>query len=173
MYYMIKYFTITLLVLFLLLLFFNRSPNRITYINKDIIVSPCDGTVTYTNDREISVFLSPLNVHVQYAPIDSKIIHSQIVNKGIHLMATKPESSHNEGVRVTFESKLGNIIVTQRVGFFVRRIINNVNIGDIVSRSHKYGFITFGSRVDIILPPNYSSKLKVGDKLIGGFTPII
>jgi phosphatidylserine decarboxylase len=88
-------------------------------------------------------------------------------------MATKPESSHNEGIRVTFGSKLGNIVVTQRVGFFVRRIINNINIGNNVGRSYKYGFITFGSRVDIILPPNYSSILKVGDKLIGGFTPII
>jgi len=170
---MIKNITIILIIIVLLLALFNRSPDRETNINKDIIVSPCDGTVTYSKGREISVFLSPLNVHVQYAPIDSKIIDSQIVNKGVHLMATKPESSHNEGIRVTFESKLGNIIVTQRVGFFVRRIINNINIGDMVNRSYKYGFISFGSRVDIILPPNYSSKLKVGDKLTGGFTPII
>jgi phosphatidylserine decarboxylase len=161
------------IILYLILILFNRSPDRITYINKNIIVSPCDGTVTYSNGRYISVFLSPLNVHVQYAPIDSTIIDIQIVNNGVHLMATKPESSHNEGIRVTFGSKLGNIVVTQRVGFFVRRIINNINIGNNVGRSYKYGFITFGSRVDIILPPNYSSILKVGDKLIGGFTPII
>ena len=148
------------IILYLILILFNRSPDRITYINKNIIVSPCDGTVTYSNGRYISVFLST-------------IIDIQIVNNGVHLMATKPESSHNEGIRVTFGSKLGNIVVTQRVGFFVRRIINNINIGNNVGRSYKYGFITFGSRVDIILPPNYSSILKVGDKLIGGFTPII
>jgi len=135
-------------------------------------VSPSDGTVTYSRGRDISIFLSVLDVHAQYAPIKSEIIDIEIVNSGTHILATKPESSHNEGIRVTFRSDLGDIVVTQRVGFFVRRIINNIKIGDIVNRSENYGFITFGSRVDIILPRNYKSELNVGDKVKGGVSPI-
>lgn len=161
------------IILILFLLFFNRSPNRISKTKDNIIVSPCDGTVTYSNDRTISIFLSVFDVHVQYVPIKSEIIDIKTVNKGTHVLATNPKSSHNEGIRVVFRSNIGDVVVTQRVGFFVRRIINNIKIGDKLNKSDKYGFITFGSRVDIILPKNYNSILKVGDKVIGGETPLI
>lgn len=157
----------------LFLLFFNRSPNRISNSKDNIIVSPCDGIVTYSNGRTISIFLSVFDVHVQYVPIKSEIIDIQTVNKGTHVLATNPKSSHNEGIRVVFRSRIGDVVVTQRVGFFVRRILNNIKIGDKLNKSDKYGFITFGSRVDIILPINYNSILKVGDKVIGGETPLI
>lgn len=166
----IIYFSIFIIIF---LIYFNRSPNRTSNLKDNIIVSPCDGVVTHSNGRNISVFLSIFDVHYQYVPIKSKIIDIKTVNVGKHILATNPKSSHNEGIRVVFRCQYGDLVVTQRVGFFVRRIINSININDIVNRSNKYGFITFGSRVDIVLPENLHSCLKVGDKVTGGVTPII
>jgi phosphatidylserine decarboxylase len=159
-----------IIFIIIFLLYFHRTPERNLSYNENIIVSPCDGTVTYSNGRHISVFLSVFDVHVQYVPIKSKIIHIETVKKGTHHLAILPESSHNEGVKVIFRSKIGDITVTQRVGFFVRRIRNSIKLNQIVERSEPYGFITFGSRVDIILPENYNSIVKIGDKLKGGET---
>ena len=162
-----------ILILSILLIFFNRSPSRNSLLHNNVIVSPCDGTVTYANKNKISVFLSPLDVHVQYMPIDAYISDIKIVNKNNFKLANTPASAHNEGVRVVFSSKLGDIIVTQRVGFFVRRIINNIKINDYRKRTSKYGFITFGSRCDIEFPYNINTCLKKGDYLTGGETKII
>tara|TARA_B110001469_G_C9614289_1_gene305717 strand:- start:299 stop:811 length:513 start_codon:yes stop_codon:yes gene_type:complete len=169
---MLNKFVLFISIIILFLLYFNRSPNRKNRLQDNIIVSPCDGKVTYSNGRNISIFLSVFDVHVQYVPIKSKVIDIKTVNVGNHILATNPKSSHNEGVRVVFRCQYGDIVVTQRVGFFVRRIINSIKKNDILNRSDKYGFITFGSRVDIILPENKISCLKVGDKLIGGITRI-
>jgi len=162
-----------LLILIIFIIFFNRSPNRKSLLDSNIIVSPCDGIVKYVNKNKISVFLSPLDVHVQYMPIDAYISDIKIVNKNNFKLANTPASAHNEGIRVVFSSNLGDIIVTQRVGFFVRRIINNIKIKDYRKRSSKYGFITFGSRCDIELPNNLHTCLKKGDYLTGGETKII
>ena len=162
-------FIIFLIILFLL--FFIRRPIRIN-VNNNILVSPCDGTVMNIDNNNISVFLSPLDVHWQYAPIDSVVKDIEIIH-GKHKMAFKPESDHNEGVKVTFGSELGDIIVTQRVGFLVRRINNNIDMGDEVKQSDPYGIIVFGSRVDIILPDNLKCILKRGQILEGGITPLI
>ena len=162
-------FIIFLIILFLL--FFIRRPIRIN-VNNNILVSPCDGTVMNIDDNNISIFLSPLDVHWQYAPIDSVVKGIEIIH-GKHKMAFKPESDHNEGVKVTFGSELGDIIVTQRVGFLVRRINNNIEIGNEVKQSDPYGIIVFGSRVDIIIPAELKCILKKGDKVKGGITPLI
>tara|TARA_Y100001958_G_C21220507_1_gene545846 strand:+ start:166 stop:696 length:531 start_codon:yes stop_codon:yes gene_type:complete len=166
-------FSILLINLTIFYFYFNRTPDRSkSEYTSDIILSPCDGTVTYSSGRNISVFLSPLDVHAQYCPIDSYIKNIEVIH-GTKYMATKPESIHNEGVKVTFTSQYGDIEVTQRVGFFVRRIINNIKIGDIVKRGYNYGYITFGSRVDILLPENMKSSLIVNQKVYGGITKIV
>ena len=162
-------FIIFLSVLFLL--FFIRQPIRIN-INNNILVSPCDGNVMNVDNNNISIFLSPLDVHWQYVPIDSVVKDIEIIS-GKHKMAFKPQSEHNEGIKVTFGSELGDIIVTQRVGFLVRRINNNIEIGDEVKQSAPYGIIVFGSRVDIIIPENLKCILKKGQKVKGGITPLI
>lgn len=162
-----------ILIIFLFMKYFNRAPINNSNLTSNYIVSPCYGTVSYANKNKISVFLSPLDVHVQYVPIDSIISDIKIVNKNNFELAYLPSSNHNEGVRVVFSSIYGDIVVIQRVGFFVRRIINEINIGDSVKRSNIYGIITFGSRVDIELPYFLETNLKKGDKLIGGITPII
>lgn len=168
-----KTIQIIIILIIISLLFFNRRPINESYLSENIIISPTYGTVTYSEKNKISVFLSPLDVHCQYVPINSYIKDIHIVNRNTFNFANKPESIHNEGVKVVFNSVYGDIIVIQRVGFFVRRIINNINKGENVQRSKIYGFITLGSRVDIELPENLNSKLTVNDKLIGGITPII
>ena len=148
-----------------------RKPIRINNI-KNIIVSPCDGLVTKVDNNNISVFLSVFDVHWQYAPVDSTVKSIETISGG-YKMATKPESSHNEGVKVVFSSKYGDISVTQRVGFFVRRIQNNINVDDKIKQSEPYGVIRFGSRVDIILPEKVKCILKKDQRVIGGVTPLI
>ena len=167
----VKIILVLIICIIFFLLYFTRKPLR---INKDnnILVSPCDGTVMYVNGKNISIFLSVFDVHWQYAPINSVIKDIEIIH-GKHNMAFKPSSDHNAGVKVTFTSELGDIIVTQRVGFFVRRIKNNINLGDNIKQSNPYGIIMFGSRVDIVLPDNINSILKKGDKVVGGETPLI
>ena len=160
-----------ILSIIIFLLYFSRKPIR---INKDnnILVSPCDGTVMYVEDNNISIFLSPFDVHWQYVPINSVIKNIENIH-GKHNMAYKPSSEHNEGVKVIFDSELGDIHVTQRVGFLARRIHNNIKLGDKVKETDPYGIIMFGSRVDIALPNNLKCILKEGDRVVGGITPLI
>ena len=159
------------LFIYLFIIFFFRKPERVNK-NKNIIVSPCDGTVTYVTNNKMSVFLSVFDVHWQYIPIDSYVKNIEII-KGTFNLAFGPESGHNAGIKVTFSSKLGDIQVTQRVGFFVRRIDNDIQIKDVVKQSDPYGIIRFGSRVDILLPDTYKCIVNKGDKVIGGITPLI
>ena len=168
---MIKYILVLSFIIIILYKLFIRKPIRINDI-KNIIVSPCDELVTKVDNNNISVFLSVFDVHWQYAPVDSTVKSIETISGG-YKMATEPESSHNEGVKVVFSSEYGDISVTQRVGFFVRRIQNNINIGENVKQSEPYGVIKFGSRVDIILPNNVKNIIKKGKRLVGGVTPLI
>ena len=167
-----KVISIVIVLIVYFYFYFHRVPDR-SLSNEPgfVILSPCDGTVMNAEGRNISIFLSPFDVHSQYVPINSTIKDIQIIH-GKQYMANTPESIHNEGVKVVFSSHLGDIEVTQRVGFFVRRIKNKINIGDIVKRGDNYGIIFLGSRVDILLPNNHSTKLKIKDKVFAGITVI-
>ena len=154
----------------LFLKYFFRKPKR--EIISDKIVSPCDGIVTKVDGSDISIFLSLLDVHWQYTPINSKIKSMETIH-GPNNMAILPKSSHNAGVKVVFDSEYGDLSVTQRVGFFVRRIQNNIKVGDIVKQSFPYGIICFGSRVDIVLPDTTECILKKGQRVVGGETILI
>jgi phosphatidylserine decarboxylase len=154
----------------LFLKFFFRKPERKNITDK--IVSPCDGVVTKVDGKDISIFLSLLDVHWQYVPINSKIKSIETIH-GANNMAILPKSSHNAGVKVVFDTEYGDLSITQRVGFFVRRIQNNIKIGDIVKQSNPYGIIRFGSRVDIVLPENTECILKKGQRVVGGETILI
>jgi len=168
-----KIVTLIIIILIIFYLYFNRTPNRSisNYLN-NVILSPCDGKVMFAEGRDISIFLSPFDVHAQYAPIDGSIKSIEIIH-GKAYMANKPESIHNEGVKVIFSSAIGDIEVVQRVGFFVRRIQNYIKVNDLVKRGENYGKINLGSRVDILLPFNYTTKLQVGQKVFAGITKII
>tara|TARA_B100000780_G_C21070835_1_gene430886 strand:+ start:239 stop:751 length:513 start_codon:yes stop_codon:yes gene_type:complete len=168
-------YNIIISVIIILVLFynyFNRQPVRITNLPLDIIVSPADGVVKYANNRIISIFLNIFNVHCQYVPINS-YVKDIIIISGTYNLANTPESGHNEGIKVIFESNFGEIEVIQRVGFFVRRIQNTIKKNEYVERNKIYGKINFGSRVDIKLPEGFVTNLIVGQKIYGGITPII
>lgn len=166
------YLIIFVILIILFYKFFHRAPIRITNLPLDVIVSPADGVIKHATNRDISIFLNVFNVHCQYVPINS-YIKDIIIIKGTYNMANRPESIHNEGVKVVFQTQYGDLEVTQRVGFFVRRIVNYIKIKDYVQRNQIYGMIRLGSRVDIKLPPSLKTNLRVGDKIYGGITPII
>ena len=162
---------ILLVLICFFLVFFYRRPIRHN-IHNHVIVSPCDGKVMNVDKNKIAVFLSIHNVHWQYVPIDGIVKKIETIDGGYY-MAMSPKSLHNKGVKITFETKIGDVIVIQKVGFFVRRIINNIKIGDKVKQCDPYGLILFGSRVDIILPKNIKSNLKKNQKVIAGVTSLI
>lgn len=157
-----------LLIYFGIILFFYRKP----YEQSDFqVVSPCYGTVTEVDGQTISVYLDFFDVHWQYAPADARV--KKITNVGKDTwMAFNSRSKSNVGVQVTFETEFGDIDVTQKVGFFVRRIQNLIKVGDEVKKSSPYGIIRFGSGVTIVLPDKLKPAVKVGDKLIGGKTKL-
>jgi phosphatidylserine decarboxylase len=166
--------TITLFVL----LFF-RDPERKIPKGEDIFVSPADGKVILIKDvyekdylkaesKEISVFMSLLNVHVNRSPCDGKVSlvkHSS----GKFLVAHKDAASmENENTVMVLEGKDGKIVVRQVAGFLARRIVCRAEVGDKLRRGERYGMIKFGSRLDIYLPKDVKIKVKAGDKVKAG-----
>ena len=167
----INYFILIFIFVCYFLLYFIRKPIRINK-NNHLIVSPCDGTVMNVDNNIISIFLSVFDVHWQYIPIDGVVKNIEYI-EGTTYMAMKPKSIHNTGVKITFSTELGDIDVIQKVGFFVRRIVNKIKVGDKVKQCDPYGLILFGSRVDIILPKHIKSNLKTNQKVIAGVTSLI
>lgn len=149
---------------FLFILSFFRNPNRPIPINdSNRIYAPADGKVVvieeideteYFNDRrlQISIFMSPLNVHVNRTPVDSTV-KKIIYHEGKYLPAWNPKSStENERCYTVFDTEGGVIMLKQIAGALARRIVNFTQEGASLSQGEEYGFIKFGSRVDLILP---------------------
>ncbi len=156
--------------------FFFRDPHRETPIEADIIVSAADGKVTRIEDREngkfVSVFLSPLDVHINRSPIAGKVTDVKLF-KGKKAPATSNEASQtNERNALTIEGEKMTVVCTQIVGIVARRIVCWSNIGDSLERGEKFGLIKFGSRTDLLMPNNVKIYVKVGDRVKGGETII-
>ena len=174
---------VTIIILILILQFF-RNPKRKTKINDNIIISPVDGKVVaiekvyekeYFKDEriQISIFMSPLNVHVTRYASSGKIKFSKY-HPGKYLVAWHPKSSEkNERTTVVIENNIfGEILYRQIAGAVARRIVNYAKIGDEVVQGTDAGFIKFGSRVDLFLP--LDSKIKVElDQIVKGAEDII
>lgn len=164
-------------------LYFFRNPDRICKereLDKNILVSPADGKVVDVSrinnmqdfTQKISVFLSPLDVHVNWIP-DDGIIENVIYRPGKFIVAFAPKSSDiNERNDIIINCQKGKIQVGQIAGFVARRICCWVKKGDKVKAGEKFGMIRFGSRVDIFLPNNVEINVKVGQKIKGGQTVI-
>jgi phosphatidylserine decarboxylase len=179
--YSIGIVTITILVL---ILQFFRNPKRKAKINDNIIISPVDGKVVaiekvyekeYFKDEriQISIFMSPLNVHVTRYASSGKIKFSKY-HPGKYLVAWHPKSSEkNERTTVVIENNIfGKILYRQIAGAVARRIVNYAKVGDEVVQGTDAGFIKFGSRVDLFLP--LDSKIKVElDQIVKGAEDII
>ena len=167
--------------LFVFLISFFRIPNRELTVEEKYVVSPCDGKVVvieetvdpeYFKDKrlQISIFMSPANVHVNRNPVSGEVLYSQH-HKGKFLVAWDPKSStDNERHSVVIRNNNGEILVKQIAGALAKRIVNYLKVGQQVSQSDEMGFIKFGSRVDLLLPTGTEVTCKLGDTVKGGIT---
>ena len=162
---------------------FFRIPKRILTIQDNAIIAPADGKVVvieevqadeYFTDRrmQVSIFMSPLNVHVNRNPVSGEVAYSQY-HKGKYLVAWHPKSSaENERHSVVYRKDGKEILVKQIAGAVAKRIINYLQPGQQVKQTDEMGFIKFGSRVDLLLPLDAKILVKIGDKPQGGVTVI-
>lgn len=156
--------------------YFFRDPRRTIPTEADIIVSAADGKVTRIEDRDIgkfvSVFLSPVDVHINRAPIAGRVVKVELF-QGKKAPATSNEASQtNERNAMTIEGEKMTVVCTQIVGILARRIVCWSKAGDNLTLGEKYGLIKFGSRTDLLMPKNVEIYVKVGDRVIGGETII-
>jgi phosphatidylserine decarboxylase len=173
-------FAVTLFLLLFIISFF-RIPKRVTPLNDHFIYSPCDGKVVvieevtdveYFKDKriQVSVFMSPANVHVNVNPIAGEVNYSQY-HKGKYLVAWHPKSStENERHSVVLSNSRTTILVKQIAGALAKRIVNYLQPGQKVEQGGELGFIKFGSRVDLLLPVGTKINAKLGDVVKGGVT---
>jgi len=182
--WLVKTLQIGLLIVFILILQFFRNPKRNTQIDDAHVVSPVDGKVVvieevqeseYFKDKrlQVSVFMSPVNVHVTRYPIGGKVLFSKY-HPGKYLVAWHPKSSEkNERTTVVVEnSKFGKVLYRQIAGFLARRIVNYAKKDQNVVQGNDAGFIKFGSRVDLFLPLGTKLDIKLNQKVRGGETVI-
>ena len=170
---------ITIIVLILILQFF-RNPKRKTELNDELIISPVDGKVVaiekvyekeYFKDEriQISIFMSPLNVHVTRYAASGSIKFSKY-HPGKYLVAWHPKSSEkNERTTIVINTKVfGEILYRQIAGAVARRIVNYAKVGNDVVQGKDAGFIKFGSRVDLFLPLDSKIKVELNQVVKGG-----
>jgi phosphatidylserine decarboxylase len=175
---------ITTLVLLLLVLQFFRNPKRTTPKNEKHLISPVDGKVViveevfekeYFKDTrlQVSIFMSPLNVHVTRYAMSGTVNFSKY-HPGKYLVAWHPKSSElNERTTIVLENEsFGEILYRQIAGAVARRIVNYAQEGTQVVQGEDAGFIKFGSRVDLFLPLNTQLNVKVNDVVKGGVQTI-
>ena len=169
--------------LLIFIISFFRIPKRKHTVQENAIVAPADGKVVaieevqadeYFTDRriQVSIFMSPLNVHVNRNPIAGEVVYSQY-HKGKYLVAWHPKSStENERHSVVYKNSGKEILVKQIAGAVAKRIVNYLQPGQQVKQTEEMGFIKFGSRVDLLLPLDAKIETKIGDKPKGGVTVI-
>ena len=169
--------------LWLFIISFFRIPNRKLTIDDDLIVAPADGKVVvieevvdpeYFKDKrlQVSIFMSPANVHVNRNPISGEVLYSQY-HKGKYLVAWNPKSStENERHSVVLRMGTKEILVKQIAGALAKRIVNYLKVGQKVKQTEEMGFIKFGSRVDLLLPIVTKLNVSLNETVKGGVTII-
>jgi len=176
-------FAISGFLLITILQFF-RSPSRDFKCTENTIISPADGKVVVIEEVEeteffkdkrlqVSVFMSPVNVHINRYPITG-ILKYYKYHPGLYLVAWHPKSStENERTTVVVEDEKGrSILYRQIAGAMARRIVFFGKVGDTVKQTDECGFIKFGSRVDLLLPLDVQLTVKLNDKVKGGISTI-
>ena len=168
-----------MIFIFVITLNFFRIPKRTFERQNDIIYSPCDGKVVvieetleteYYKDKriQVSVFMSPLNVHNNLYPISGMVTYTKY-HPGKFLVAWNPKASaDNERSTVVVENNKISVLCRQIAGALARRIITYSKAKDSVNSADEIGFIKFGSRVDLFLPIGTKIDVVIGDKVIGG-----
>ena len=165
----------------LLTLNFFRDPERKTPSKEGIIVTPADGKIIVIkqnisnsfvgeNCNQISIFMSPLNVHVNRIPISGKVEHIKY-HEGKFIAAFEDKASdNNERMETGIVSDGNKILFTQIAGFLARRIVNDLKIGDNVTIGERFGMIKFGSRVDVFVPEKWKPVVQLNDNVHAGET---
>lgn len=182
--YQVNYLSsaLSLAVLILVLRFF-RVPARRPYNDELGIISPADGKVVVIEEveeeeylkgpcRQVSVFMSIHDVHINYFPVSGKISY-QKYHPGRYLVARHPKSSAlNERSSVAVETPYGPVLIRQVAGYVARRICCYATEGEEASQGSELGFIKFGSRLDLFLPLDAPVQVRLGQRVRGGITPI-
>ena len=176
---------ITTIFIFLLCftLYFFRDPDRnVPNVEKGIIC-PADGRIclitNVTNDKylktdalQVSIFMSPLNVHVNRAPIDAKVTFKKHIKGTFHIAHLDKASELNEQTVIILDDDKNKILMKQIAGAVARRIVNILETGSLVKTGEKIGMIKFGSRVDLLLPVDSKINVKLNDIVTAGETVI-
>jgi phosphatidylserine decarboxylase len=176
---------IFLVLLSLLLLIFTlnffRDPDRTSPHSDNLVVSPADGRVLFVKEvddnkyikgkaKQISIFMSPLNVHVNRIPLSGKVEYMKYF-KGQFIAAFEDKASQlNERSEFGIQGKFGRVFFTQVAGFVARRIVYEIKEGDSVTQGNRFGMIKFGSRVDVVVPYDWYEKVKKDDHVTAGET---
>jgi len=171
------------LLLTLFMVFFFRDPEREIPDKADLFVSPADGKIIVIKDifekdylkadtKQISIFMSPLNVHVNRAPCDGIVKSVKHTPGGFKAAYTDEAAITNENIAMVIEGKYGSILVRQIAGYLARRAVCRVKTGDNLKRGERYGIIKFSSRLDVYLPKETDIKVKLGDRVKAGETII-
>jgi phosphatidylserine decarboxylase len=167
-----------LLVLTLFVLFFFRDPERVVPPGEGVVVSPADGKVIVIKDifepdylkqdvKQISIFLSVFNVHVNRCPIGGTVEVKKYNPGKFHVASVDKASLDNEQTAMVIATGKSKVLVKQIAGLIARRIVCYAKPGDTVKAGERYGLIRFGSRVDLFLPKDAELKVKIGDRIKG------
>lgn len=164
-------------------IFFFRDPNRTIPTAPNLVVSPADGRVMYVGEPRgagappgkwllISIFLSPLDVHVNRTPVEGRVARVDY-HPGKFLPAYRVEAGAlNEWTEVWFDRGGTPVVCRQIVGILARRIVTRVEAGQMVERGQRFGIMKFGSRIDLFLPPSARVHSQVGEHVLGGETTL-
>jgi phosphatidylserine decarboxylase len=175
--------SVPFLILAAFFLFFFRDPNRSVPAGANLVVSPADARVMVAGApagagappgewQSVSMFLSPLDVHVNRTPVSGAVTKVEY-HPGRFLPAYRKEAGElNEWTEVWFATPGGPVVVRQIVGILARRIVCRLAVGQQVAAGDRFGVMKFGSRIDMFLPLSATIHIKAGDKVVGGETPI-
>jgi phosphatidylserine decarboxylase len=174
---------LALLILAGFFLFFFRDPDRVVTQAANAVLSPADGRVMVAGTptgqefpagtwQQISIFLSPMDVHVNRMPVGGRVVKVRY-HPGRFLPAYRPDAGDlNEYTEVWIDHGGQPIVVRQIVGILARRIVCRANEGDEVRAGERFGVMKFGSRMDVFVPNTAAIKVKVGDHVVGAVTVI-
>jgi phosphatidylserine decarboxylase len=175
-------FLVTIIIWLFIISFF-RVPFRKLISNEEWVVAPADGKVVvieeayddeYFKDKrlQISIFMSPANIHQNRNPVGGEVVYSKY-HKGKYLVAWHPKSStENERHSVVILNNRGEILIKQIAGAVARRIVNYLTVGQKAEQAAEMGFIKFGSRVDVLLPLDAKVQVKLNQNVTAGVTVI-
>lgn len=177
--------TVILIAFWFFIVAFFREPRRVKIHDSELVFSPCDGRVVVTEvvyeDEylkkemlQISIFMSITNIHMNWLPVGGEVEYYKY-HPGRFLIAWHPKSS-TENERTTTVVKMNNgehVLFRQVAGLIARRIVSYIKIGDKVGQNDVFGFIKFGSRIDVLVPKDSELLVEIGDPVVGSQTPIV